>query len=865
MKKYIRKYPMVMVYVFSILFPGSAVMASETITFSALSPGAAITIVRDKANIPTVTAKSKSAGYAGLCYAMAQDRLWQMDFLRRAGQGRLAEIFGNDPEGATVGGDIFNRTLGLAHIARRKVEAASVNGKLVLRACSFGINAWIQKATVSGLLPPEFTVLGYEPEPWRPEDSVTVFAALVSGLDQTTAFTKIDRAVLGSILGPDAASKLVVDQIDRLSLFDRHGKFNNPRIFLQDVIAGPMTTSALAQQRFGASIASFTATLGGRPQNASAMKLLKSMRSAYLDRRLSVPATNLLLVGGSRTNTGKPIFENDFHLTNFTPSAIYLARLNVAGEFNLKGKFVPAFPAAIGGRNDDLVWGVTFALLDSADFYLERLNSAGDQVYYRNRLVPIRSRQEVIRVAGANSINITVRTTPHGPIVSDAIPPLQQMGTLAFQTTYAKPEWVFDGLFDLHAARGIGEFRQALRRQSVGLNYAIADARVGRGNIAYQLAGLAPQRHIENTFVPVRGDDGSREWRFFASQSQLPFALNPKAGFIAVNNNRIVPEDYAPGGTPIYLSRYGDQPFRTKRAVQLVTSRIDNGVPITFSHMSAIPSDSISAVTPALAKIFANVITQAGLPAGLDAARTARLRAMQQDLQYFDGNTGPESRAQLVFQTLLQVGLKNLIVDLFPADPNLGQQIFVNYTRDVFINSRILAIAGLLKSPQAPFFGATGPGDATQSRNRAVIRALLEADDRLVAQLGPDMSVWRWGAVHALVSTHPLSQAIPLFALAPAPFAGDSTTLNVGGYFSGTTPFSKGAQLLALPEPEFSQRGGLFAVFLPDAIAAERVIWDVRNRSNDIGILSTGQSGNPTSPHWSDMRALYINGGYVPF
>jgi len=852
-------------YVLLLTFLNPRVLATETINVEGFPVSAPVTITRDAAGIPTIAATSKSGGYAGLCYAMAQDRLWQMDFLRRVGQGRLAEIFGNDPDGTTVGGDIFNRTLGLAQLARTKFDAASPNGKLALTACSVGINLWIKKAKADRSLPMEFNALGYEPEWWRPEDSVTVYAALVSGLDQTTAFTKLDRAILGSILGPDAASKLVIDQLDGLSLFDRQGRFNNPRIFLHDVIGAPMMPAGLTQRRFDMSLASFTHVIGGKPQGARAVELLKAARSAYGGRRLPPPATNLLLVGGSHTATGKPIFENDFHLANFTPSAIYLARLNIAGEFNLKGKFVPSLPAAIAGRNDDLVWGVTFALLDAADFYLERLNSAGDQVRYRNSFVPVQSRTEVIRIAGAAPINITVRVTPHGPIISDAIPALQQFGTLSFQTTYAKPEWVFDGLFDLHAARDIGQFRRALRRQSVGLNYAIADARHGRGNIAYQLAGLAPQRNIENTFVPVRGDDGSHEWTFFANQSQLPYALNPSAGFIAVNNNRIVPEDYAPGGTPIYLSRYGDQAFRTKRAVQLTASRIDRGVPITFANMSAVATDSISAVTPALAKLFANAIAQAGFSAVTDPAKLARLQVMLRDLQTFDGNAAPESRAQVVLQTLLQVSLKNLIVDLFPTDPNLGQQLFISYTRDVFVNSRLLTMATLLTSPQAPFFGATGPGDAAQARNRAVIRALLETDDRLVTQLGADITGWRWGSVHALVSTHPLSQAIPLFSLPPAPFAGDSTTLNVGGYFSGTTPFSKGAQLLALSDADFAQRGGLFAVFLPDAIAAERVVWDVGNRRNDRGVLSTGQSGNPLSPHWSDMRAIYVNGGYIPF
>lgn len=843
-----------------------ALVESESVTFQELRTDERIRIERDAAGIPTVDAPTLASGYAGLCYAMAQDRLWQMDFLRRLGQGRLAEIFGNDPDGATVGGDIVNRTLGIARNAREKVDAASLHGKLALRACSIGINAWIAKATASGALPVEFGIFGYQPEPWRAEDSLTVFAALVSGLDQITAFTKVDRAVLGSLLGPDVAAKLVIDQLDQLSLFDRHGEFNDPRIFLRDFVSGFGTTSRLETQRFKRSIAAFERTVGGRPNPARAAALLQAMRAASARARtVPAPATNLLLVGGGHTATGKPIFENDFHLPNFTPSLIYFARLNVAGEFRLKGKFVPSFPAAIGGRNDDLVWGVTFAILDTADFFLERLNSAGDQVYYRNRLVPIEARQEVIQVAGAAPITITVRTTPHGPIVSDAIPPLQGLGTLALQTTYAKREWVFDGLFELHRADSIAAFRWGLRRQSVGLNYAVADARFPRGNIAYQLAGLAPQRNLENTFVPVRGDNGLHEWRGYANQSQLPFTLNPPAGFIAVTNNRIVPENYAPDGVPIYLSRYGDQPYRTKRAVQLVTRRIDADKKLSFADVSAVPADSVSAVTPAMARIYANVIAQAGLPADIEPATLARLQAMIRDLRSYDGNTHPDSRATLVFHTLLRLSLKNLIVDLFPGDPAFGQQVFTSYTRDVVVNSQMLTMVQLLNAPQAPFFGATGPGDAVAARNRAVIASLREAERLLVAQLGPDMTAWRWGAVHVLVSTHPLARAIPDFALAPAPFAGDNTTLNFGGFFSGGTPFSKGAQLLGVPEPEFSQRGGLFAVFFPDQIAAERVTWDVRNRSNDVGILSTGQSGDPRSPHWGDMRLHFVAGEYVPF
>jgi penicillin amidase len=241
---------------------------------------------------------------------------------------------------------------------------------------------------------------------------------------------------------------------------------------------------------------------------------------------------------------------------------------------------------------------------------------------------------------------------------------------------------------------------------------------------------------------------------------------------------------------------------------------------------------------------------------------------MVQDLRVFAGNTDVQSRGAVVFNTLLQVSLKNFVLELFPEHifgPTLGRDLFVSYTRDVISSSRILALVGQLKAPQAPFFGATGASDAVQARNASVIRSLREADSLLVGQLGPDTVFWNWGSVHVLLSTHPLSRFIPTFAFPPASFGGDSTTLSFGGFFNGGTPFSKGAQLLVLPPEQLFQQGGLFAVFFPESTAAERIAWNVGNPLDDRGILSTGQSGNPNSPHWADMRPLFVDGQYVAF
>ncbi|XXX80975.1 penicillin acylase family protein [Sorangium sp. So ce134] len=784
----------------------------------------------DDRGMSHVTAWDEKAGYAGLCYAMARDRLFQMDVLRRSAQGRLAEIYGPGDDDGILGQDLLARAQNLPAFAAARYAAAAPRTKRALQGCAAGVNKYISEANASsGGLPIEFQTLGYQPDPWTPEDSVLAYIYVGVTFDTLTWFTKLERAAVASIAGTEVATTLIKEAPDAVSMFDAQGNLNPISTFL--VPPGPTSPSATIVN----------------PPPPACLEGARQLAEQFLRMTpVSGRASNAWAVDGHLTSTGKPLLATDPHFPHATPSAVYLAQLKVNGQYNVAGWMVPGFPGFISGHTDRIAWVPTFSLFDSVDLYVETLRGAsggGEEVLINGQWKPVTSRVETIHVKGQSDVQRTFRSTPHGPILNDGLDGLEAFGTLALKSTAGQPEWKVDGYFEMPAAQGWTQFKAAALKQSIGWNFIFADYAGAHGHIGYQNSGLAPQRQSPlNSLYPVPGT-GGHEWTGYATNAELPSVYDPPSHILVTANNRIVPRNYAPQGRPVHLANYWDMPWRAQRIMTRLTSATQ---PLTPQDMASIQLDTQTTIGLPLRDSYLAALGRVGLPAD-DPSASAAVAALQQ----WDGNAAASSRGAAVYEMLTLILLRNTVKDVIGADE------YAYFAPNVFLTNQLNGLIDVLENPRAPYFGISEGVDPGVARDEAVRRALGEADAMLRAALGSDVSAWTWGGIHELTYNHPLAGEDERFDIGTFPATGDVETVNIGGWFAKVG-------ILALPPGEFEAAGGVWGALDQDSLSATRLVWNLAPLDGSLGVMSTGISGDPRTCHYADHAEAWRAGQIFP-
>ncbi|WP_437759103.1 penicillin acylase family protein [Sorangium sp. So ce1389] len=790
-----------------------------------------VTYIRvDDQGISHVTAWDEKAGYAGLCYAMARDRLFQMDVLRRSAQGRLAEIYGPGAGDSILGQDLLARAQNLPAFAAARYAAAAPRTKRVLQGCAAGVNQYISaaKASSSGL-PLEFQTLGYEPAPWTPEDSVLAYIYVGVTFDTLTWFTKLERAAVASIAGTDVATTLIKEAPDDVSMFDAQGNLNPISQFL--VPPGATAPSA---------------TIVNPPPPTC----LDGARQVTEQARRMAPASgrasNAWAVDGHLTSTGKPLLATDPHFPHSTPSAVYVAQLKISGQYNVAGWMVPGFPGFISGHTDRIAWVPTYSLFDSVDLYVETLRGAsggGEEVLVNGEWKPVTRRVETIRVKGQADVQRTFRATPHGPVLNDGLDGLEAFGTLALKSTSGQPEWKVDGYFEMPAALNWTQFRAAALKQSIGWNFIFADYAGEHGHIGYQNSGLAPQRESPlNALYPVPGT-GGHEWTGYATNAELPSVYDPPSHILMTANHRIVPRNYAPQGRPVHLANYWDMPWRAQRIATRLTTATG---PITPEDMASIQLDTQTTIGLPLRDSYVAALGRAGLPAD-DPSAAAAMAALQQ----WDGNAAASSQGAAVYEMLTLILLRNTVRDV------IGPDEYAFFAPNVFLTNQLNGLIDVLANPRAPYFGIVPGVDPGAARDQAVRAALGEADAMLRDALGSDVSAWTWGGIHELKYNHPLAGEDERFEIGTFPATGDVETLNIGGWFAKVG-------ILDLPPGDFEAAGGVRGALDQDSLSATRLIWNLAPLDGSLGVMSTGNSGDPRTCNYSNHAEAWRSGQLFP-
>jgi penicillin amidase len=794
----------------------SATAADELLT------GTTLTV--DARGMSHVRASTEQQGYSGLCYAMARDRLFQMDVQRRSAQGRLSEIYGPGEGDSVLAADFLARAQGLPAIATARFAAAAARTKVALTACASGVNSYISAATAGGDLPLEFQILDYAPEPWTPEDSMLAYINVGVIFDTLTWLTKLERASVSAIAGEEVSATLIKEAADSPSMFDAQGNLLPiSQFLLAPGPAGPQATVIPSPPPTGCA--------GPRPLPA-------------LLRRLALAkgrASNSWGVDGHLTATGKPMLATDPHFPHTTPSAVYVAQLEVVNQFNIAGWMMPGFPAFVSGHTTSIAWVPTYTLYDNVDLYVETLRQVNgfEEVLVGGAWQPVLTRYETFHVKGGPDVSRTFRSTPHGPILNDGLAGLDVFGTLALKSTAAQPEWQVDGYFEMPEATSWSQFKAAALKQSIGWNFTFADYAGTYGHIGYQNSGLSPQRESPlNALYPVPGT-GGYEWTDYATDAEHPSVYDPPSHILMTANNRIVPRDYAPMGRPIHLANYWDMAWRAQRAA---TRLVNVGHPITAQDMASIQLDTQTVIGPDLRDAYVAALGRAGLPTG-DPSASAAVAALAQ----WDGGAGPGSQGAAIYEMLTFMLLRDMVTDV------IGPEEYAFFAPSVFVTNQLYGLMDVLASPRAPYFGITAGADAGAARDAAVRRALGEADAMLSASLGPDVSAWTWGGIHELTYNHPLADEDARFDIGTFPAAGDAETINLGGWFAKIGN-------LALPPAEFDAEGGVWGALDQDALSATRLVWNLSPLDGSLGVMSTGFSGDPQTGHYSDHAAPWRAG-----
>jgi penicillin amidase len=511
-------------------------------------------VERDGWGIPHIEASSLEDMVEAQGYVMAQDRLWQMDLLRRAGRGQLAEIFG----AAALPIDKEHRTLGFGRAAEREAIAVQGEGRVLIEAYARGVNQFIEQNQRH--LPLEFSLLRYKPQPWLPSDCYVISGYMYQTLTDSWE-DEISRAAVTERVGaerardlfsPDAAMDhfVVGDPANKKDGSQRARKNEND----DDDDGDMQPEDVLKTSNEGRDSAGDGSVLWG--------SVREFLRKAPREIRHGLGSNNWV-VSGAQTASGKPLLANDTHLEMSVPSIWYETHLTSPG-WNVKGFTFPGAPLVVIGHNDRIAWGFTNNGADVQDLYIETFNPANaDEYRVKGAWKKTEAVDEVIRVKGKTDEHFKVVVTRHGPIV-------RRDGNrgYALRWTATEPGGLSNNYNILGKAQNWEEFRGLIKQVwGPAQNTVYADV---SGNIGYIMAARVPVRKKGHGEVPVPGDTDEFEWNGYIPFEQLPQALNPESGLIVTANAKIVGPDYKP-----YLTDRWEEPYRTARIFDLLHDRHD--------------------------------------------------------------------------------------------------------------------------------------------------------------------------------------------------------------------------------------------------------------------------------------------------
>lgn len=687
-----------------------------------------VEILRDTDGVPHISAANDKDAMFGLGYAHAQDRLWQMEFQRRIGAGRLSEILG----APTVETDKFLRTLGAYRAARTAWPKVTSADRGVIEAYVAGVNAFI--STHHGRqLPIEFTLLGFEPEPWAPED-VLVWAKMMSFNLSGNWNEELVRSEMVAKIGADKTAQITRGYTD-----------DGPLI----LPSGSATTGGPAVARRD----SAPTPAVGAPSYASDLLAINHTIEDALGLGGFAIGSNNWVIGGAHTATGKPFVANDPHLGFQIPSIWYLAHVT-GGPYDVIGATLPGLPSVVIGHNQRIGWAVTNTGPDVQDLFMEHVNDR-NEVEHNGKWEPMQIVPEVIKVKGQPDMTIQVRITRHGPLISDAT---DNGGLIkepmAFRWTSLDPEdHTIEAFLSVNRAQNWDDFTKALSLYEAPMqNFVFADV---DNNIGYYAPGALPIRAKGDGSMPAPGWTDEYDWTGYVPFDKLPHSYNPPEGFIVTANNKVTPASY-----PYFITNTWSAPYRAERITEMIQAKPK----LTIDDVAAMQADVVSTQ----ARRMLPYLLQATPP---DDASKAALDM----LKGWDATIRGDSAQAAVYEAWFnQIG-KHIFAD------ELGDKVWGDYSSAGDFDT--MQLPDVLAGKEADWCdNATTP----QKEDCAVTSGLALKDglaEMAKYQGSSDPKSWRWDKVHRATFPHnPLDNVGPLKSIfsRSIPNGGDNYTVDVG-------------------------------------------------------------------------------------
>lgn len=850
-----------------------------------------VRVVRDDQGVPQVYASTSADLFMAQGYVQAQDRFFEMDYRRHVTAGRLAELVGDNPD--AIAADKVMRTFGWRAVAEAEWDLIDPQTRSYLTAYADGVNAYLAERSTASI-GVEYTVLGTQvtvdsPEKWDPIDSLTWLKAMAwdlrgnydAELGRAQAYASVgDVARVNQLFPayPDDINPPILDAASAAAnqtAVDAAAAAEAQRIADEAAAAQAAADEAAGKTPKGsrqvpptspdveddsAAVDADAVTATSSSSVAGPLDLADLRSSDAIDSAVAaidaVPVlvgegegigSNSWVVSGALTDTGSPLLANDPHLSLGAPSiwaqvGLHCTEITRDCLFDVSGFSFAGFPGVIIGHNASLAWGITNLGADVTDFFLERTT---DGTYERDgQQVELSTRTETIKVNGGADIQIDVRSTEHGPIISDVLdvdraartpveapaPSTEVTDTLteeveatlevALGWTALTPGRTAEAIFEMDRAASAEDIQAAARKFEVpsqNIIFATVD-----GHIGYQAPGVIPVRAEVSGPVPSDGTwprpgwDSRYDWQGYVDPAVMPSVLDPAEGFIVAANQAV-----GPAGAGPFLAVDWDYGYRSERIREMLQQDIDRNRKISTATMAEIQSDTYNPY----AEMLVPTLLEQDIPDTFDGDG-------QDLLVDWDYQQSADSAAAAYFSAVWVEVLALTFDDELPeaASPTGG--------------SRWLEVVRTqLADPTSPWWDDRTTVNVVETRDEVLTQALVKARGSLTMSLGRTADEWQWGKLHQLRLEHPVlgGDSAPelvsrLVNPGPVEMGGGSSIINATGWDAAS---------------------GSFDVTTGPSM---RMVVDLADFDRSTWVVVTGASGHPASPHYDDQLETWAAG-----
>lgn len=724
-----------------------------------------IKIHRDEYGIAYIFGESKADVIRGQGFVNAQDRLFQIEFYRALVKGELAKLVGP----SMLQSDIKMRVLNLKQNASKSYPFLNEATKNFLSWYCEGFNEYLQVGKDE--FPIELNLLNIEPTPLTPLELVAVihFVGLNHGRNMEdeilslnlAARTKLAQDLLPLNVNPDRTKPLSF-QIDS-TLIGFSEKSNTP---LPEV--NPMLFSI---PKFG---------------------------------------SNNWAISEKKSQSGKVMVSNDPHLdARLLPGMFYPIGL-FCPEFKSVGIAIPGIPGLIVGRNEYLSFGVTNGYGDSQDLIIEKVE--GDSYFIKDEKIPFEKRKETISVKDNEDVTIEIRSTIHGPIISD----FEAFGVktndvLSLRWSQRETQSESLGIERFLESKNVFEFRDALAGiDNMFFNFVVGDM---DGNIAHQATGLIPIRLNHNGRTPQMSDE--KIWSGFIPKDSLPQMINPEREWVGTANHDTRPDDY-----PFYYSAHFSPNYRYLRMKEILSENKKFNAEDLWNLILDCRNKQAEKLNP---------LFVAALEEKKETQDLANI------LKNWNHNDNVDEVGATIYNVLYDKLLNLILDDELPDD--LEEEFWANqYYWNQRIDDFIISEHNFIDNKET---------EKRESLKDLVIEAGIKTKEFLVQNLGTDQKDWTWGKIHTIRFMSPIRQkgfGSNMLGGEEFPKDGSNQTLNRGGYKK---------------QPGNNFETGWFSTF--------RMVADLNDNEKIMGVLAGGSAARILHPYYKSQLEKWKADEWIPY